>query len=927
MARNPVPLVTFLLVLSLSGALGGCDATARLTEQEHIERAKDFEDKGNLKGSIIELKNAIQKNPDSPQARLLLGQVYLKADFGAEAEKELSRAEELGVSRDSVAPLLGEAWLLMGQYKRILDELQPVDTLSPPNRSRIMALRASALFKLGKLQEACNLFQASHAVFAGNLQSHWGLAQCSIAEHKMAEARIWLDNALKLNQQESETWTFIGDLEQLHQNTPNALAAYQQAVKLVPSNIAALQSLALLQMTQGDTTKAQASIDAVKKIAPNSTATKYLQAFQKFWQKKYPEARDFLQDVFKHAPEHLPSILLMGSTTYALDDLQQAETYLNRYLVHFPGHVYARRVLAATHIKQNQPDKALATLAPLLPPHGEDATAMALASQAHLSQQDPRQATQLLQQAVLLQPGSAAFHTQLGLNRLSAGDISAAIGELKTAQSLDSDSHQADVLLALTHIRNKQYSQALAISDQLEKQLPRSALPHDLRGRALLAQGDFAGARTSFERALTLDAAFFPASASLAQLDMRDNKPDAARSRFTQLLAADKNNLRALMALAEIAALTKQETDYVSWLEKAIKAHPKAIAPNRTLVRYYLIKKEPRKALAIASGLASARPDDVQALNLLGSTQFAAGDPNNAIIAYSKAAQKDARNFDSHLGLARAQITDKKPAAARASLQKALQIDPGHLEARVALLRLEASQNKPEAALQIARQIQAERPQFPLGHELEADILTAQKRYPVASAAYEQALKHGAGSSVLIKLHRTQVLAGSGQATALRLASWLKQHPEDHAVRAVAADFAMATGNSREAIAHYQEIQRKTAPNVLVLNNLATLYQREKDTRALATAKQALKLAPTNPNVQDTLGWILVESNQTARGLDLLRRALVAAPKSSAIRYHYAVALARSGDKTRARAELQKLLADTPMFSEAQAAKTLLNSL
>ncbi|MDZ7594143.1 MAG: XrtA/PEP-CTERM system TPR-repeat protein PrsT [Thiobacillus sp.] len=926
MNRRNAQLIT-LLVLALSAPLGGCDATAKLTEQEHIQRAKDFEDKGNLKGSIIELKNAIQKNPDSPQARLLLGQVYLKAGFGAEAEKELSRAEELGVSRDSIAPLLGEAWLLMGQYKRILDELQPVDTLSSANRGRIMALRASALFKFGKLQEACNLFQASHAVFAGNLQAHWGLAQCAIAEHKMAEARIWLDNALKLNERQSETWVFIGDLEQLNQNTPHALAAYQQAVKLAPSNIAALQSLATLQMTQGDMTAAQTSIDAVKKIAPNSIAAKYLQAFQKFQQKKYPEARDFLQDVFKTAPEHLPSILLMGSTAYALDDLQQAETYLNRYLKHFPGHVYARRVLAATQIKQKQPDKALATLAPLLPPHGEDATAMALASQAHLAQQDPRQATQLLQQAVLLQPGSAAFHTQLGLNRLSAGDISAAIGELKTAQSLNSGSHRADVLLALTYIKNKQYSQALAISDQLEKQLPRSPLPHDLRGRALLAQGDPTSARAGFERALALDATFFPASASLAQLDMRDNKPDAARGRFTQLLAADKNNLRAMMALAEIAALTGQETEYVNWLEKAIKAHPQAIAPNSTLVRYHLIKKQPRKALAIATEMARERPDDVQALNLLGSTQFAAGEVNSAITTYNKAVQKDARDIGSHLGLARALIADKKPAAARTALQKALQIDPRHLESRVALLRLETSQNQPEAALRIARQIQAEQPQSAFGHELEADVLAAQKRYPAASAAYEHAMKLGAKSGVLIKLHNTQVLAGSGQASARRLADWLKQHPEDNAVRAAAANYAMATGNNREAIAHYQEIQRQAAPSVPVLNNLATLYQREKDPRALATAEQAFKLAPTHPNVQDTLGWILLETDQTARGLDLLRRAAAAAPKSSSIRYHYAVALARSGDKARARAELQQLLADTPAFAEAQDAKALLNSL
>ncbi|OZA26024.1 MAG: hypothetical protein B7X91_10990 [Hydrogenophilales bacterium 17-64-11] len=72
---------------------------------------------------------------------------------------------------------------------------------------------------------------------------------------------------------------------------------------------------------------------------------------------------------------------------------------------------------------------------------------------------------------------------------------------------------------------------------------------------------------------------------------------------------------------------------------------------------------------------------------------------------------------------------------------------------------------------------------------------------------------------------------------------------------------------------------------------------------------------------------MLVQTNQTARGLDLLRRAAAAAPQSGSIRYHYAAALARSGNKARARAELQKLLAETPAFPETQAAKALLDSL
>jgi tetratricopeptide (TPR) repeat protein len=146
-------------------------------------------------------------------------------------------------------------------------------------------------------------------------------------------------------------------------------------------------------------------------------------------------------------------------------------------------------------------------------------------------------------------------------------------------------------------------------------------------------------------------------------------------------------------------------------------------------------------------------------------------------------------------------------------------------------------------------------------------------------------------------------------------------------VRAYAANHYTASGRYKDAIAQYQEIQRQAPANVVVLNNLASLYQREGDSRALATAEQALKLAPDNPSVQDTLGWILVEQGQVKRGQEWLRKALMAAPRHATIRYHHAVALARSGNRVQARAELEKLLADSPQFPDAEHARVLLKGL
>lgn len=199
MTRRPAPLIA-LLVLALSAPLAGCDPTAKLTEHEHVQRAKDLEDKGDLRGSVIELKNAIQKNPDSAEARLLLGQVYLKAGFGAEAEKELQQAARLGVGQSTIQPLLGEALLLMGEYARVLEEIQP-DTQGPKERlSRVLQLRAEALLNQRKLKDACNLFQQSYDAAPGNPPTYWGLSRCALANGDASKARDWLDRALKLEQ-------------------------------------------------------------------------------------------------------------------------------------------------------------------------------------------------------------------------------------------------------------------------------------------------------------------------------------------------------------------------------------------------------------------------------------------------------------------------------------------------------------------------------------------------------------------------------------------------------------------------------------------------------------------------------------------------------------------------------------------------------
>ena len=79
--------------------------------------------------------------------------------------------------------------------------------------------------------------------------------------------------------------------------------------------------------------------------------------------------------------------------------------------------------------------------------------------------------------------------------------------------------------------------------------------------------------------------------------------------------------------------------------------------------------------------------------------------------------------------------------------------------------------------------------------------------------------------------------------------------------------------------------------------------------------------------VLDTLGWILVEQGNTARGLPLLRKATSLAPQAAEFRYHLALGLVKSGDKAEARKELEPLLATGKDFPGIEEARALLRQL
>lgn len=915
------------LAVTLAILLAGCGGKS---EVQHLDKAREALQRHDLRTAEIELKSVLQSQAGNVQARLLLAQTMQNKDYWEESEKELRKAQEHGASAEQTLPMLARALVKLGKNKELVDMKLPASGLGSAAVASIEAYRALAYLGLRQPNEALRTITEAERTlqgvggadaYSGDLQL--AKAYLAVYNSQTAEAQSILDAALQRDKNFTEALSLKADLLHMQGKLLESEKIYTDIIAQRPGTIMAYLAIIDSRMRARDLENAEKTMRLAEQANPKLLLVKYARAKLELLKGNPKQANEVLQQILKSAPNHFPSLLMDAEVSYDLGNYEQSLKSANKVLAQKPDHLQSARLVALNKLRMGDAQDAIAVLTPVLKANADNAGLLAVLGEAYLQTKQFSTALQYLDRAAAIQPQDTVIKENRARALLAMGREDQAVRELEQAASMNAKDTRAEHALVTLYLGRKNYDKVLAAVAAMEKKQPNNPAIYNIRGLAYVGKNDRASARKAFEKALATRPDFFPAAANLARLDMADKKPDDARKRYEGILKVNEKNVQAMTALAALADANKREQEAVDWLEKAAKADPASLGPRAALVRYYMNKKAPQKALTIANAMVSANPGNPQALIMLGAAQMATGDQTGALSNFSKAASIPPLSADNHLALAGAQIQAKKYEDARWTLRKVLEIQPGHLGGLDAMLSLEIADKKPEAALRMARQIQQLYPGNPVGYDREGDILASNKRYPEAIQAYRKALDAGAPTASLIKYLGSITASGDRQGAEKALQSWLAKHPKDGGARRYAAEFYTGAERIPEAIAQYEAIRGFDASDVSVLNNLAVLYQRAKDSRALATAEQAFKLAPEHPGVMDTLGWILVERGDYPRALTLLGSARAKAPKVGTIHYHYAVALARSGNKPEARKQLDQLLASDLKFPELQEAKAL----
>lgn len=904
--RASLAAITLACVVALTGC--GEPSTADLLASARSHLAKN-----EVEAARLELKTLLQGQPDSAEARFLLGKLMLDTGDVAGAEAELRRALEGGHPEASVLPLLARSMLGLGRGALLLQQFGKVRLAEAQADAELKTQLATALAgenDLAGARDTINQALQQSPDFSAALLLR---ARLTAADDDAAGALKQVDTLLARQADNADAWMLKADLlmrdaaGKRATDTTAAADAYRQALKVKPDTVQAHVALIKLALAQGDAAAANTQWTALQKVAPRHPQTLFFDAVLAEQKGDYKRTRELTQQLLRNAPNDPQVLMLAGQAELKLNALTQAEAHFAKAMQVAPKAPLPRRQLAQVQLRGGQADKALVSLRPLLEADPPDAEALSLAAQAQMMLGNPAAADASLAKASKLKPDDPRLRTAVALSRLAKGKDPAAIAELRAIAAADKGS-TADLALINVLVRQNDPASALKAVDALAAKLPGDALPDQLRGRLALQRKDTAAARQAFEAALIKNADYLPALAGLAALDMADKQPAAAKARFEALLQRNPQHAGALMALAEIGARSGDKPEQtVDLLTRAIAADANDVRPRLLLADLHLEAGQLKQAMDVAQAGVAALPDNADLLDRLGRAQLASGQAQLAVTTFGKLAALAPKSALPQLRLADAHSANKNRSGVAAAVRRAAELAPDSLLVQQAQVSLAMLDDKPEQALAVARKVQAQRPDDAVGFSMEGDIELRRRNWDAAAVALRKSVARKSPGDSAQRLHGA-LMAGKKTADADKLAAdWRKSHPDDMAFVLHLGDTALAGGNPAQAEALYGEVLARQPDNVIAMNNQAYVLALQKKPGAVAMAEKAFAKAPKSPAVMDTLAYTLAAEQKWPRAIELQTQAVAASPDSAQFRLQLARLHLQAGDKPSARTELQTL--------------------
>jgi cellulose synthase operon protein C len=897
----------------------------------NLAAATAFYTSGNYRRAAETLKGLAAAAPKDPRIRVLQAKTYLGMQLGIAAQTAVESARQSGANRDETRPLMAEAMVQQRRFADALTEASAGSTI-PDQIGESARVRGLAYLGLKQYDKASNELQLAERTDPRSVTTKLDLAKLYSVQRNIAKSEASVDAALQLQPRNIRALLIKGDITRSKPDggMTKALPYFEQALQIDPQSMEGLIERAATYTDLRREPEAMADIGKLMKMAPEHPVALYLQAVMATRKQRFQDAGALMSRTKGALDTFPPALMLQGLISYETGNMEQATAYMSKVLEAAPNSVIARRLMGAALLRRGNPDEAINMLKPLFDTGQADSRLLALMGSAYARKNDFKTAEKYLVDAVQAEPKSSTLRTQLAMTRLALGQNVEASKDLKTVLAVDPKSLQAMVMSTLIDLRSRNFKGGLANAQKLVATYPNLPVGYNMLAAAYLGMGNLKESEKNFLAAVAKKPDYHEARRNLAQLYIV-SKParfEDARRELNKVLATDRNNVKTMLLLGDVARMQGKTDEYVQWLQKAVAVNPKLLPTRLALVNAFMRTGDRTRAMNEIAAMNREFPDNLAVIETLGKAQASSGNFRDAITTFQQLSNKAPNNIAARQLLGRAQWSNKQRDEARKTFQRALGITnaPGRGFLLLDMMNLEAEAGNFEAALGYAGEMRKAFPGQNLADKTMGDLYMGNQQFAKAATSYEAAAKVGFDKVVALNLSRAYSRLQQTDKSVATLRRWQAGKPFDTGVGLAIGQIFIDSGNYPAAVREYEGITKSGQIDPSLLNNLAWVYDKTNDPKALATAQRAYKLAPDRPEIVDTLGWITLRKVDKRQGLALIQKAAEKL-KDPSTQYHLAFALQANGRTREAITLLDTTLAKYKNFPDINQAKALLAQL
>ena len=919
--RYVVPAIAICAVVALAAGGGYYTLSQR---GDPLKRGTELEAAGDLRGAVLEFRNAVRTNPDSADAHLRLARVQMQLADPVAAEKEFKAARDLGADKWGVLPSLGEAYMAQGRFKDVLADV-PAEGPTPQVTARNLLIRSMAQVGLNDGPAAKASLDAAEKAEPGNASILLAQARLALALRDFTRAEAKVDEALARDPKSTDGLLMKSQVFTAEGNKAGAMTMVEKAVASNPDSAAARLDRANLLLNAGQDEKAREDISAVLAKQPRNAGATYLNAVLLIRAGKNDDAQAELTKLQPVASRFPRALYFQAMVAANLGQTESAVDFATRYVQRAPNDPDAARLLARTELQAGRPERAVEALTKAVDAGQDQPQTLDMLGQAYTALGRPADATAAFKRASAAAPDDAAILTHLASSQMQSGDSMSATSTLERSIELAPKQPNANEALIAAALSAGEIDKAEAALNSLRAREGETEAVGLLTGMVRLGRLDLENARQAFADTAKRFPDSVNAKVNLAKVLLLQGRRPDGETILREVLAKEPANATALDPAVQLLVQEKQFQSAIDLVEAARKAEPKNVGLTATLADLLVRSGDPKRAVTMLETMRSAEALPLPLQVSLARAQEAAGQTREAVATYGEALKAEPGNLQLRQLQVDLLLKSNDIDAARASLQEALRQAPGNFGVMSSMVNLETRTRGNEAGLKLAADLRADTVNLPSSALLQGDALMVAKRYPEALQSFEAEYKREPSEPLALRIANAQASLSNDAGAARVLQSWLDGHPGSADASQLLALLDIRAKRFDDAQKNLEAVLDKRPNDAVAMNNLAWVYQQKKDPRARALAQRAYLQAPT-PETADTLAWILVDAGDPKRAVTLLRQSTAQRPNDLAMQYHLGAALNAAGEPQEAVATLQPLIGGAD-FPEKPAARALLDTL